>query len=66
MQLNRQSLLNQMPYLRSLFRILGRDVSVYSDASIIDAMLNVCPVVANDWPTNDQLELVFQRLQTQP
>ena len=51
-----------MPALRYLFRLLGYDTSGFTDAAIADSLLLVCPVFDESWPTDAQLNAVFQRL----
>jgi hypothetical protein len=47
--------------IRYLFHLL--DVSAYSDETIVAAFMDVCPVVNQSWPSDEELRSVLQRLQ---
>jgi hypothetical protein len=62
MQIGREHVLRVIPELRTLFGTLGLNVSPYSDAELVDAVLAVAPVVDDGWLSDEQLTLVIQRL----
>ncbi len=64
MKLRKRELLRAMPYLRNLFRLHGLDVSAYPDEAVADAVLQVCPTITDDWPTDTQLTAVFRQLRS--
>jgi len=51
-----------IPQLRALFRALNLEVAAYTDDDLLDAVLAVCPVVDDQWPSDEQVRLVFRRL----
>ena len=48
-----------MPQLRAMFSSLGLDVTSCSDDALVEAMLRVCPVVDDRWPSDEQMRCVF-------
>jgi hypothetical protein len=63
MELKKENILRNRSYVRNLFGLCNFDVTAYSDDAIADAVLEVCPIVGENWPTHEQLTLVFERLQ---
>lgn len=51
-----------LPEIRALFGSLGYNIAAYDDDTLTDAVLTVCPVVSEGWPTNEQIELVLKTL----
>jgi len=58
----RAGLLKHAPYLRNLFRTLGLDVTAYSDATLVDAVLSISSSMDDEWPSDAQLQEAFTRL----
>ena len=58
----RVTLLKNVAYLRNLFRTLGLDVTSYSNAALVDAMLTVSLVMDDEWPSDAQIHEAFKRL----
>jgi hypothetical protein len=52
-----------MRLMRRLFELLHLDVTAFSDEAIADAVLHVCPMMDEGWPTDAQLLAVFAHLQ---
>jgi len=61
-RVTREDLLRTIPYLRNLFRLHDLDVAGYSDEAIADAILQVCPIVTESWPTEAQLRAIVRHL----
>jgi hypothetical protein len=59
----REAVMRVLPALRNLFQLVGCDTTPFSDAAIVDAVLVVCPVFRESWPTDAQVKSAFRRLQ---
>ncbi len=62
MHLQREHLLRVTTEIRTLFATLDLDVSPYSDANLIDAVLAVAPLVDDGWLSDEQVRQVFQHV----
>ena len=62
----RTALLKNVAYLRTLFRTLNLDVTRYSDAALVDALLSVSAEFDDTWPSDAQLQEAFKRLSISP
>ena len=51
-----------LPEIRQLFGVVGLNVAAFDDDALIDAVVTTCPVVDPDWPTDEQLRRIFERL----
>jgi len=62
MQLTAPTLYGLLAFLRHLFRLEQLDVSRFTDEEITAAVLAICPIYSDAWPTDEQLRAVHQRL----
>ena len=62
MQMTRHSLKRNIGTLRRLFSEIGLDVSRYSDGVIVEAILTTCPLVTDDWPSDNDLRAASEWL----
>lgn len=60
----RAALLKNVAYLRNLFRTIDLDVTAYSDATLVDAVLSISSEMDDEWPSDAQLQEAFKRLST--
>ncbi len=55
-----------LPEVRALFATVGLDVTRYDDDALTTAVLAVCPLVDEGWPTDDDLKRIVQYLGSRP
>ena len=62
MQATRHGLRRYSTTLRQLFKQIGIDVSGYSDGVLAEAILTTCPLVTDDWPSDNDLRVAAEWL----